>query len=133
MFKEEILRLKKEKTIIILSSHQMGHIEYFCDSLVILVKGKTVLKGKLKQIKEDFRRKNIRVIANIEKEELEKINGVISVDKTPEEYVISIENNENIKEVFKTISQKENVTKFVVEEPSLNEIFVSKVGEAYEK
>lgn len=133
MFKEEILRLKKEKTIIILSSHQMGHIEYFCDSLVILVKGKTVLKGKLKQIKEDFRKKNIRVIANIEKEELEKIKGVISVDKTPEEYVISIENNENIKEVFKTISQKENVTKFVVEEPSLNEIFVSKVGEAYEK
>ena len=36
-------------------------------------------------------------------------------------------------EVFKIVSKGKNITKFQIEEPSLNEIFVSKVGESYEK
>ena len=31
------------------------------------------------------------------------------------------------------IKKKDSITKFVVEEPSLNEIFVEKVGESFEK
>ena len=41
----------------------MDHVEYFCDSLIILVKGKPVLQGKLQDIKNSYKRKNIRVIA----------------------------------------------------------------------
>ena len=66
MFKKVILRLKEEKTIIIFSSHMMEHIEYFCDSLIILVKGNIVLSGKLSKIKKDFRKKNIKVIGDID-------------------------------------------------------------------
>ena len=51
MFKKEILKLKEEKTIIIFSSHMMEHIEYFCDSLIILVNGNNVLSGRLSKIK----------------------------------------------------------------------------------
>ena len=43
------------------------------------------------------------------------------------------EDDSYINSVFKYVSKCEDVTKFVVEEPSLNEIFVSKVGESYEK
>ena len=35
-------------------------------------------------------------------------------------------------DVFKYVSKCDNVVKFSVEEPSLNEIFVAKVGESYE-
>ena len=35
--------------------------------------------------------------------------------------------------VFKEIIKGKDITKYVIEEPSLNEIFVSKVGESYEK
>ena len=38
-----------------------------------------------------------------------------------------------IENIFKYVSTCNNVMKFVVEEPSLNEIFVAKVGESYEK
>ena len=41
--------------------------------------------------------------------------------------------NEVVEKVFDVVKKKGNVTKFVVEEPSLNEIFVSKVGESFEK
>ena len=132
-FKNIILKLKKEGTSIIFSSHMMEHIEYFFDSLIILVKGKAVIEGKLKDIKNDFRKKNIKVIGDIDIDKVTKIKGVVSVEKSASEYIIKIESEEYIENVFKEISKYKNITKFVVEEPSLNEIFISKVGEAYEK
>ncbi len=133
MFKKIILRLKEDNTIIIFSSHMMEHIEYFCDSLIILVKGHSVIEGKLSKIKSDFRKKNIKVIGNINVDKLNKIEGVDSIEKTPNEYIIKISEDKYIESVFKEISKCKNITKFVVEEPSLNEIFISKVGESYEK
>ena len=133
LFKKEILKLKKEKTIIIFSSHRMDHVEYFCDSLIILVKGKPVLQGKLKDIKNSYKRKNIRVIADLDKSKIEKIKGVIEVEKELEEYVIKVEDESITENVFKEISKCKNVEKFLVEAPSLNEIFISKVGEAYDE
>ena len=133
MFKKEILRLKKKDTMIIFSSHMMEHIEYFCDSLIILVKGNTVLKGKLTKIKEDFRKKNVKVKADLNEEEIKKVKGVEHIEKNKDEYTIRIEDNSYINTLFKAVSKYDNVTKFVVEEPTLNEILVSKVGEVYEK
>lgn len=133
MFKKIILRLKKNKSMIIFSSHMMEHIEYFCDSLVILVKGNTVLEGKLTKIKEDYRKKNIKVIADLNVDEIKKVKGVVEVTKNKNEYTIKIEDIAYVNDVFKKVSKYNNVIKFVVEEPTLNEIFVSTVGEAYEK
>ena len=65
--------------------------------------------------------------------ELEKINGVVSVTKKSDEYEVKIENQDIVKDVFKYVSKCDIVVKFSVEEPSLNEIFVAKVGESYEK
>ncbi|MBR4178814.1 MAG: ATP-binding cassette domain-containing protein [Bacilli bacterium] len=133
MFKKVILRLKKEKTIIIFSSHMMEHVEYFCDSLIILVKGNAVLSGKLSQIKEDYRRKNIKVIADLDEDEIKKTKGVVSLEKNKDEYTIRVEDISIVSSVFKKLSKCNNVTKFVVEEPTLHEIFIDKVGEAYDE
>ena len=133
MFKKVILRLKEEKTIIIFSSHMMEHIEYFCDSLIILVRGNIVLSGKLSKIKSDYRRKNIKVIADLDPEEIKNTKGVVSIEKNKEEYTIKIEDISYVSNVFKKLTKCENVMKFVVEEPTLHEIFIDKVGEAYEE
>lgn len=133
MFKKEILKLKEEKTIIIFSSHMMEHIEYFCDSLIILVNGNNVLSGRLSKIKSDYRRKNIKVIGDLDKAEILKIKGVLNVEKQRDEYTIKIEDESVTRKVFKALSKCDNIVKFVVEEPSLNEIFIDKVGESYEK
>ena len=133
MFKKEILRLKKKGTMIIFSSHMMEHIEYFCDSLIILVKGNTVLEGKLTKIKKDFRKKNVKVQASLDEKEILKVKGVEGIEKNKDEYTIKLEDESYVNDLFKAISKYDNVTKFVVEEPTLNEIFVSKVGEVYEK
>ena len=132
MFKQAILELQKEGCSIIFSSHQMEHIELFCEKLMILVKGKPVIEGYLKEIKRDYQKKNIFIRGDVEKKELEKIKGVVSVEKTAGEFIVKIESEADIDRVFKSVS-KNKITKFVVEEQSLNEIFIAKVGEAYDE
>ncbi len=132
MFKSAILDLKNEGCSIIFSSHQMEHIELFCEKLMILVKGKPVIEGYLKEIKREYQKKNIFIRGEVEKKELQKIKGVVSVEKTAEDFIVKIESEADIDRVFKAVS-KNKITKFVVEEPSLNEIFIAKVGEAYDE
>ncbi len=132
MFKKVIKEFQERKAMIIFSSHRMEHVELFCEKLVVLLKGKTVLEGKLKDIKKKYSKKNIIVKGDINKDKLTALEGIISVKEKNGEFEIKIKNEEYINNVFKYISNQSNITKFIVEEPSLNEIFVSKVGESYE-
>ena len=47
--------------------------------------------------------------------------------------IIKISDDTVIDKVFEVVKTFKSVTKFNVEEATLNEIFISKVGEAYEK
>lgn len=132
MFKDAIYELQKKGCSIIFSSHQMEHIEMFCEKLIILVKGKVVIEGYLKDIKRDYRKKNIHIEGDIDTDKISKIKGVISLEKLANEYVVKIESEDYVQNVFKAISSC-NITKFVVEEPTLNEIFIEKVGSSYDE
>lgn len=133
LFKKVILDFKKKGTSIIFSSHRMEHVELFCDRLVVLVKGKSVLSGYLKDIKKDYKKKNIYIKGDIKPKELEKEKGVEKITREKDEYIVSISSEEYVNSLFKVISKYDNITKFSVEDPSLNEIFISTVGDSYEK
>ena len=128
MFKKYIRKLQKNGCSIIFSSHQMEHIEEFCEKIVILVKGKSILEGYIKDIKKDYRKHNIFIKGDINIEEIKKIKGVLEVIKKDDEIIVKIEDYDIVSKVFKKISNC-NISKFVVEEATLNEIFISKVGE----
>lgn len=132
LFKKVILELKKKGTSIIFSSHRMEHVELFCENLVVLVKGKSVLQGKLSKIKKDYKKKNLVVKGDIDPEEIEKCDGVEKITKNKDEYIISISDESYVKSLFKKISKYDNIYKFSVEDPTLNEIFISIVGDSYE-
>lgn len=132
LFKKVILELKKKGTSIIFSSHRMEHVELFCEELVVLVKGKSVLKGKLTDIKKKYKKKNLVVVGDIDSDKLKKCVGVEKIEKVGREYIISISDESYVNDLFKEISKYDNIIKFSVEDPSLNEIFISIVGEAYE-
>ena len=133
LFKKIILELKEKGTSIIFSSHRMEHVELFCDRLVVLVKGKSVLSGYLKDIKKNYKKKNIYIKGDIKPKELEKEKGVEKITRENDEYIVSISSEEYVNSLFKVISKYDNITRFSVEDPSLNEIFISTVGDSYEK
>lgn len=130
---QAIRDISSKGTIVIFSSHRMEHVEMFCDNLTILVKGKSILQGSLKKIKEDYQKKFIHIIGDVDLSKIKKIKGVESIEKTPSEYIVKISSKDIVSNVFNAVKNGQNVTKFVVEDPTLNEIFVSKVGDVFEK
>lgn len=134
LFKNEIIEMSKNGSMIIFSSHRMEHVELFCKKIVVLMHGKTVLEGELKEIKDKYKKMNIIIKGDIDINKIKEIEGVISVNYNDitEEYEVKITNKSVAPKVFKTLKNN-NILKFVIEEPSLNEIFVEKVGESYEK
>lgn len=128
LLKDAVKDLQKAGCSIIFSSHQMEYIEDFCEELIILVHGKAVINGNLNEIKENYAKKNIQIKGdNIPVEKLEKINGVDSIEKKANEYVVHIKDASVSKKVFDVIKNT-NITKYVVADASLNEIFIHYVG-----
>ncbi len=133
LFMNVIREFKEKGKMILFSSHRMEHVELFCEKLVILKKGKTVLSGSLKEIKQNYQKKTIRINADVDINDLKKIKGVTEAFKENLDIIVKIANKEYIEDVFKVVKKSSNVTKFVVEDASLNEIFLNTVGEEYEK
>lgn len=132
-FKKMMLKLKEEGSIIIFSTHRMENVEEFCEKLVILVKGKAVLEGNIKDIKANYLKKNIFIKGNIQKKDLKDIKGVLEINKLGEDLVVKIDSIKSAKNVWEKVSKLDNIQKFLIEDATLDEIFVAKVGEAYEK
>ena len=132
MLKDAVYDLKKKGTSIIFSSHQMEYIEEFCEKLVILVKGKTILEGYLEDIKNGYGIKKILInVLNYDVEKLSKIKGVNSINKKYDYYEINIDNENIVDLIFKEI-KKYKVLKFDAVKPTLNDIFIEKVGAFHE-
>ena len=112
LLKNIIINLVKEGKYIIMSAHQMSTIEEFCSDILILNKGKTVIKGNLKEIKDTYPANRVQIETN------ENIDTVKIFDEQKA--------HELLKElVIKGIT----INKFEIMKPTLNDIFIEKVGE----
>ena len=128
MLKKAIIELQETGCSIIFSSHQMEQIEDFCEKLVILSHGKVVVAGYLKDIKNEYRKKNILFRGdNLPLDKIRKLKGVISLEEHRGEYLVKIESLDIADSIFKIVKDY-NITKYDVTEPTLNEIFIEKVG-----
>lgn len=130
LLKNVILELVNEGKYIIMSSHQMTSIEEFCTDLLILNRGKTVLKGNLKEIKEGYPANRISLSTkdNVDKY-INELNLEIYNNKD-NDYEIKIQNEEQGYKLFDILAKNNiKVLKFEIKKPSLNDIFIEKVEE----
>ena len=119
--------LIKEGKYIIMSSHQMNSIEEFCTDLVIFNRGKTVLKGNLKEIKNSYKSSKILLETDDDvKKIINKLNILSNNDGT---YIIEVNEDENKKLFKELVDNNISISKYEVIKPSLHEIFIEKVGE----
>ncbi|MFG6149542.1 ABC transporter ATP-binding protein [Halobacillus sp. B23F22_1] len=132
MLKEAVIELKNSGTSIVFSSHRMEHVEELCENLCILHHGKPVVHGELKEIKRSFGKKNVRVKAEFDLDFLQDLPGVTKFKGFGGQCEVQIENEEVSQLLFKELNGKGFVRTFDLEEPSLNDIFIEKVGAAYE-
>ena len=130
ILKNVIIDLVKEGKYIIMSSHQMASIEEFCTDVLILNKGKTVLKGNLKEIKEGYKANKLEISTDKNIDEfIKEFNMELEFSKN-NEYSIKIDSEEKAHKLLeKLVNNHIEINKFEIKKPTLNDIFIEKVGE----
>ncbi|MFC0523482.1 ABC transporter ATP-binding protein [Pontibacillus salicampi] len=132
LLKQAVVELKEAGTSIVFSSHRMEHVEELCEHLCILHKGKPVVHGSLKDVKRSFGKKNIVIHADFDLTYLNDINGVMKYKAVTEGCELQIESESVASKVFEALAGRGFVRTFDLEEPTLNDIFIEKVGASYE-
>ena len=129
ILKNVIIDLVSEGKYIIMSSHQMVSIEEFCSDILILNKGKTVLKGNLKEIKEGYKANRLEISTDKNIDEfINEFNMNTEFSKN-NDYSIKIKSEEDAHKLLeKLVNNHVVINKFEIKKPTLNDIFIEKVG-----
>ena len=131
ILKNIIIDLIKNGKYIIMSAHQMATIEEFCSDILILNKGKTVLQGNLKEIKETYPANRVEIDVKQDITSYIKEIGLEIETETNNNYTIKISDEEKAHKLLnKLIADGIKVDKFEIKKPTLNDIFIEKVEEA---
>lgn len=130
LLKNIIIDLVKEGKYVIMSAHQMSTIEEFCSNILILNKGKTVLQGNLREIKDQYPANRVQIEANESiAENIAKLGLEIENEKN-NEYTVKIDNEEQAHNLLnELVKDGKTINKFEITKPTLNDIFIEKVGE----
>ena len=130
ILKNIIINLVENGKYVIMSAHQMATIEEFCTNILILNKGKTVLQGNLKEIKETYPANRVEINVNQDIKNHIKEFGLEIENETNNNYTIKISDEEKAHKLLnKLVADGIRVDKFEIKKPTLNDIFIEKVGE----
>lgn len=137
ILKDIVNQLIEEGRIVIFSSHQMSYVEEFCDNIVIINKGEVALKGSLKDIKKQYGKN--RLILSAENYSMEELKNkietefakLVKIHSIKKEFlVLELLEGKKKSDLTNEILKKDiDITHFGIYEPSLNDIFVARVGE----
>lgn len=137
ILKNIIRELIEDNKLLIFSSHQMNYVEEFCEEIALINKGEIVLTGDLKEIKNKYGMNRLTISdVNLSPSELQ---GVISnklreiatvVDQKKNYLIIELLENKTKNDLLKGLIESDiNIEKFSTYQPTLEDIFVSKVGD----
>lgn len=137
VLKDVISGLIQEGRIVIFSSHQMSYVEEFCEDIAIINHGDVVLSGNLDEIKETYGKgRKILSAENYDLQQLakmceEKLAGKASVQHIAKKYIVlELAAGTNDWDILDACRQSGvEIHQFGAYEPSLNDIFISCVGE----
>lgn len=140
ILKDVVNELISAGKIVIFSSHQMSYVEEFCDNIAIINQGEVVLAGELKEIKKEYGKNRLMLAAeNYNLDDLaqkaeNELGGVFAAEKKKDFLVLELKEGSSKSEIIKKLAETDiDIVKFGRYEPSLNDIFVGKVGEEMEK
>lgn len=129
LIKDEIFRLSREGSTIIFSTHRMEQVEEICDHIILVNKGKKVLDGSVKAIKQDFKEDLFRISFD-EKvlPEHTAIHLFQVINKTDQELIIKKTEGFTSNDIISYFIHKGlTIHSFNEILPSLNEIFIRQV------
>jgi ABC-2 type transport system ATP-binding protein len=131
LLKDEIIALKDNGTTIIFSTHRMESVDELCDEIALIHKGKIILEGNTKTIRQQFKDNTLKVTFAHVNEKLPVLPKEVQYIKHQNEtYFFKIDNELKIN-TFLDFLIKNNFQILGVEVvlPSIHEIFVNAINQ----
>ena len=140
ILQDVVTEVINEGRIVIFSSHQMSYVEEFCRDIAIIDKGNIALAGNLKDIKRQYGENQLVISdVNMGLDELSQIikdnvsDIITETGRTREEIIVRNINGVSRADILKRMSACGiEIEHFETYKPSLNDIFVSLVGDDME-
>ncbi len=126
LLKEIILELRSQNKAIVLSTHRMNEVEELCDRILMIDRGRSVLYGRLVDIKKEYRNNSVFVDFS---GRLDGLKGVTERRDKEKYSELFLDDKTTSKEILKQLMSREGeVRRFGLSTPSLREIFLKVVG-----
>lgn len=127
LIKDEIFNLAKNGATIIFSTHRMEQVEEICDHIALVNKGKKILDGTVKQVKQDFKEN----LFSIGADDISSLNGSVPfevVGTKKHSHIVRIKEGSKSNDVLQyLLNQNVAIHSFNEILPSLNDIFIKLV------
>jgi ABC-2 type transport system ATP-binding protein len=128
IIKDEIFKLAKAGATVIFSTHRMEQVEEICDQIVLVNKGKKILDGTVKGVKQQFKQHLFRI--GFEGMPSTHYNHTFEIVKQNNDHSIVVRINEGSSPndvLNHYLQQNASIISFNEILPSLNEIFIQLV------
>jgi ABC-2 type transport system ATP-binding protein len=124
IIKDEIYNLARNGATIIFSTHRMEQVEEICDHIVLINKGKKILDGSVKQVKQDFK-ENLFSIGFDDMTAVNDTQFFEVVGKKDHSYIVKIKSGSKPSDVLRHfLDHNASIYSFNEILPSLNDIFI---------
>jgi ABC-2 type transport system ATP-binding protein len=131
LLKEIVLELKADGKTIIFSTHQMEVAEKICDDICLINRSRKILDGSLREVKQSFGRNSVALRVEGGADVLNNPALIAKLTEHSDEIEVLLADGASAQDLLRQlIASGATVTKFELVEASLNDIFISKVGES---
>ncbi len=124
-----VAELKAQGKTIIFSTHLMETAERLCDDIILINRSRRVIGGTLREVKESFSKNLIALRCSGGEAVLKDESLVAKVTTHADEMELELAENADAQNLLKRLIESgATISKFEEIEPSLNDIFIDKVG-----
>jgi len=127
IIKNEILFLRERGATIIFSTHNMSSVEELCDNITLINKAKTILEGKVSEIRSKWAANEYELVldGNVKIHENGKYN-ILNQEFVDNKTTVRLKtvSDVSVNEILNTAMKSGNLISFNPALPSMNEIFI---------
>ena len=129
LLQDTMLELRAENKAILFSTHRMDQVEKMCDAITLIHRGRVVLEGGLRDIKERYPRNRVEVLYSGNYSFLKHPSIAEVKDYAGRAEITLAGDYPDAQPLLQAaVTNGTRIEKFEVKEPTLEEIFISAVG-----
>jgi ABC-2 type transport system ATP-binding protein len=131
LLKQAFLEMRDRGKTLVFSTHQMEMVEELCDAVAIIDQGRLVVQGPMRDVKRSTGRQVVR-LAVAGDPDLPWLPGLagVTVTRSGRDYTeVEVGDGRDPESILQeALGHRERVTRFEITEPSIERVFVERVG-----